>query len=901
VEDYTPKRIQFTPISQGLYADPIQVASAGDVTGLFTSTVIDATAPPTSADLAETVEIQFTAAIANKAADLGHNPLNIYNWVRNNVDFVPTYGSIQGADYCLQTLECNAFDTSSLLIALLRASGIHARYAMGTVELDIDRFTNWVGGFTNTMAALDFASTGGIKTTGLREGGVITRARIEHVWVEAWVDMIPSMGAVHKVGDTWTPLDASFKQYVYTNGMDLDSAVPVDGGAFVNSAISSGTYDATESYIAGIDAGLVNSTLDTYQSQTVAFINQTNPTPTLNDVYGGRSIAPQSFRMFMGTLPYPKVNASARYSDLPGSYRHQVNISVSSNDQLMQVDPVSVTLPLPKVAGKKIALSYVSASDADTTIRDSYLGEADLPVYMVNVKAEVSVDDLPVATGSAMPMGTAQKLTVSMISPSSTNRIEHALHAGDYAAIGINTGMKTVDVDERAAGAAPENLEAVVSETLHQSMLAYWMENDMLSDAYARTFGVRAVRVPSEGIATTPIDLEYSFGVPVSGSYSAMAFDIRSDLMLVKAFDGSSDTRVKYNIVGGMISSGLEGSIFDQLFPEDTERGISAISLVAVALQSGIKVYGIDASNIESIVPKLLVHESVISEVRNAVNAGSMVIMPEATMAHAGWVGESYIAIDAQGNGAYMLSSGDAGGRKLMNMMTSFPAVGRPWVSELRQSLDDWLKKQGSSFAEAARMAGYGNTCESSAAMELPQSFTQMTYTLMNYFAGMFASEAEAVAQVCGPVAALAIFSVLYLISSGMLQNLNRDAKKRPEKWDYFTHFTNCKGFFGIMGSGRILAFFSSLWRSTYSLGIYLTDDPKVITLDVATQGTTIKNLWFIRFNRAFCQTSLINGYFWPNWYSDVFQTQGISLAPILERLKPLHSCSVKGSQREPA
>lgn len=58
--------------------------------------------PPTDADLAETIEVKFTPAIQAKATELNHNPVKIYNWVRNNIEFVPTYGSIQGADYCLQ-------------------------------------------------------------------------------------------------------------------------------------------------------------------------------------------------------------------------------------------------------------------------------------------------------------------------------------------------------------------------------------------------------------------------------------------------------------------------------------------------------------------------------------------------------------------------------------------------------------------------------------------------------------------------------------------------------------------------------------------------------------------------------------------------------------------------------
>jgi hypothetical protein len=61
-----------------------------------------------------------------------------------NIEFAPTWGSIQGADYCLQTELCNSFDTASLLIAMLRASNVPARYVHGTIELPIDKAMNCI-------------------------------------------------------------------------------------------------------------------------------------------------------------------------------------------------------------------------------------------------------------------------------------------------------------------------------------------------------------------------------------------------------------------------------------------------------------------------------------------------------------------------------------------------------------------------------------------------------------------------------------------------------------------------------------------------------------------------------------------------------------------------------------
>src|SRR6266545_4635832 len=170
----------------------IMVASTGSLVGLLTLSSVTTIAPPSDADLAETIDVQLTPEIRAKAQELEYKPVKIYEWVRNNVEFVPTWGSIQGAQMTLLTKQGNAIDSASLLIALLRASGIHARYVTGTIELPIEKIMNWAGGFTDPLSALDFMSSGGIPVKGLVEGGKIVAARMEHVWVEAWIDYIPS-------------------------------------------------------------------------------------------------------------------------------------------------------------------------------------------------------------------------------------------------------------------------------------------------------------------------------------------------------------------------------------------------------------------------------------------------------------------------------------------------------------------------------------------------------------------------------------------------------------------------------------------------------------------------------------------------------------------------------------
>ena len=84
-----------------------------------------------------------------------------------------------------------------LLISLLRFSGIPARYQMGTIEVPIEKFKNWAGGFTNAEAAASLFASGGVPSVVRRvnQSGQVVTVRLEHVWVKAFVDYTPSGGA----------------------------------------------------------------------------------------------------------------------------------------------------------------------------------------------------------------------------------------------------------------------------------------------------------------------------------------------------------------------------------------------------------------------------------------------------------------------------------------------------------------------------------------------------------------------------------------------------------------------------------------------------------------------------------------------------------------------------------
>jgi hypothetical protein len=154
-------------------------------------------------ELAETPETALTPEITALAASLGHNPVQIFNWVHNNIDFVPTHGAIQGAGLTLANRRGNAADTNSLLAALLRASGIPTRFVYGTVDVPVAQALNWLKA-GDVDSATHATQVGGIPTTLLKLDGQIKALRFQHLWVEANIDFTPSRGAINRQADAWT-------------------------------------------------------------------------------------------------------------------------------------------------------------------------------------------------------------------------------------------------------------------------------------------------------------------------------------------------------------------------------------------------------------------------------------------------------------------------------------------------------------------------------------------------------------------------------------------------------------------------------------------------------------------------------------------------------------------------
>jgi len=407
--------------------------------------------------LASTAETEITADIKAKAQELSNSPVEIANWVRNNVEWQPTWGGQQTADMTLDVKRGNAMDIATLTIALLRAANIPARYAHGTVDVPADQFLNMAGNFSDINAAWDFASAGGIPIIGITSGGQISKLRLEHVWVEAAVPYNPARGAkpasANNPIDTWIPIDPSYKLYNYLSGIDAQAISGINGQQVATNFTNSGTVNEQEGWVQGLNSDIIANAQTQAQQNIKTYIDgMTNP--TVGDVIGGRTIQQQTLPYLAGTLPYPGSVRGNTYAQLPANLQTRVTLGLGW-DPYDQSYQQSQTYPLYQLNQRSITISFRPASTADQNalaalIPANITDPSQLPSFLpssISVIPEIKRDDQVLLTAGAMALGEEIGTGYSFQTPTQSylDRTDSVI-AGSYLALGVvgsNPSQKT--------------------------------------------------------------------------------------------------------------------------------------------------------------------------------------------------------------------------------------------------------------------------------------------------------------------------------------------------------------------------------------------------------------------------------------------------------------------------
>ncbi|MEW6467175.1 MAG: transglutaminase domain-containing protein, partial [Pseudomonadota bacterium] len=549
-----------------LAAAPATPAEAGQC---YTGGTVDA------ADLAATPDAQKDdPEIAALAEKLGHSPAKILAWVHDNIAYEPYWGSLKGAKGALVAGSGNATDQASLMIALLRASNIPARYVSGEIQINDaapaqpgGRALRWLGAKTYVAAANILAKggipAGTVSNASSQHAGVA----LDHVWVEACVPYSHYRGAaVTNAGHRWVPLDAAFKDKAYRQ--DIDVNVSFDYG------FDSGDYLAArtdqlphERYATDVETAALAQGKD------------------LADLSPEGGVQALKLDILPASLPYTVTSfiqltgaASIEPSELPSAHRYTLDVTVKSGATALLTRGVSY----PDAALKRLTLSFTPADSASQTWWNGWNGSfATLPASGVNVKPVLKLEGVEVTgsaagataltsgnllttiiklrlpdsnwgtqcvadsgTGSDTDVTCVNKTVYDNIKPGGYHALQaHAFQTSDrYLKERARQLIDAVRANPAPTPAAPAAYDATLGEFLHLALAKYLRYGVDSSKQIGEQMNIAGLRGNDIGLTTVDLKTEYLFDQPYAIKAGGLLIDVKGGQSRFTKLDTTATT-----------------------------------------------------------------------------------------------------------------------------------------------------------------------------------------------------------------------------------------------------------------------------------------------------------------------------------------------------------------------
>lgn len=317
-------------------------------------------AAPGPEHLAETMECEFTSDLTTLAGELENDPVKIFNWVRKNINLDKYYTeSRMGANTTYFNRRGNQWDISSLMVALLRISGVPARYAYNSLSGE--------------------------------------------VFVEAWLPLDNYRGGGDSDTEGWIPLVPWFKNSTIKEGLNL----------FPDDAVPAGLEFDFENYLTSTN---YKTPLELFEEKVQNYLNTNYDGKSLKDVPFIETENLKNTSILPGSFP-GNVNNSGSisyFSEIPYEHRQSITLTfLHDNGSTL----LTRKIYLPQIAGKRFYLDFIPASSSDQSIINSYNGmcytpsEANAyvkPVLKINgvIMPQVIIDGvtIPEAIGSSIKL-----------------------------------------------------------------------------------------------------------------------------------------------------------------------------------------------------------------------------------------------------------------------------------------------------------------------------------------------------------------------------------------------------------------------------------------------------------------------------------------------------------------
>ncbi|RTL29129.1 MAG: type IV secretion protein Rhs [Burkholderiales bacterium] len=604
----------------------------------------------TAADLAATADAPKDApAIQALAAQLNYSPAQIFQYVYNNVKFEPYFGSLKGALVTLQSMAGGPTDQASLLIALLRASNIPARYVSGTVLVaDAEpyalggRVASWVGAksYDGAKAILDQGAFGAVTST-LPSWGIPSGVQLNQVWVEACVPYGRYRGiTADNSGTRWIPLDPSFKDKSYQSG--LSNSQTFDYSGFLSKRLNGSDSLPQEQYALQVEKA----------------VRTNDPNATVQDVPYSGSINPLEMDILPATLPYEVVNytnwpgtSSPEIAELPDDHRYRLYIGglnfkqdTTTQDVATRYKNSTFSVAIPDIVSNRLTLSFKGATTGDQGVLNSWQTDGNVsstsaipcsvnvvPVIMIEggtqtLPAPSSATGVGLCTTTntlTMEVGLKQLAPIVNTDPNQIGRTNyvaytnigaanwHALQAyafqGSDALIAQRAAALTAKVNSTSdPNASVDTLDATQGEFLHLVGLKYMR---YITNAASQIGGLDGGSGQSGnhlGLVSSQMKVQYAFDLPFAVNRSGFLVDVRGGQ------DRGVDLSTGKTVFKTFLLSGYAGSNYESYVWQENAKldAVSTVRGLQFANETGVGTVSINSGNWSSMRPLLQVFYS---------------------------------------------------------------------------------------------------------------------------------------------------------------------------------------------------------------------------------------------------------------------------------------------------
>lgn len=583
--------------------------------------VPQATEPPSAGDLAESKIVALTPEIRAKAAALGKDPSAIYRLVATQVEYMPAIGQMQNSSAVLTSRRGNDFDQATLLIALLRASGIPARYVAGDVVMPRADVREWLGVKDETLALQLLGSAADFLLFPSVDKEKVTATR---VWVEAYVDTAD--------GKCWLAMDPARKRREFRPGIVLSRPV-YDRMAYLRALKP---VPPGEAYLDSLRADFHKKYPGRAFSE-VAFESTLLPPPAPSPEY-----------------PYPVSKLHFRAAEVPSGFWHRIRLALT--DVTGRTAFHSLDLVLPEVVLQSITLSFEPATSADQRVVDAFGGIGFAPAAVVNLVPQFRLGDQVLATGKTpVPSASVLDLTVNHTPPvqgaaSVVYSNHHYFTAGETAALVLGAHLVSEELVmarvSRFLGRLPAATNAQATRMLLDvAALRYLQRVELDEERLSGPLQVRFYPDGEIGNAITFASLEPKnlFDRPfvlTPGRLQIHAWPTCLPFIDLNRPDHNDPiVKTSWQLHNDAISA-LEHEVWEELV---LIPSVSTIKILQAAIKENNPIHSINRGNAAAEIRALEVPQSTKDTLQARINAGATLLVPRRPVAIGSWRGTGWI------------------------------------------------------------------------------------------------------------------------------------------------------------------------------------------------------------------------------------------------------------------